>query len=128
MFASHRIMRTIPLFLTVVAVLNECIDAQTTRIEESSFVTIGGIEQWVTIRGDDRRKPLLLFLHDGPGDVQSLFISSYAPYERDFVLVQWDERGAGQTFARNGTADVTLERLVADGIDLAEGLRRRFSG
>jgi predicted alpha/beta-fold hydrolase len=66
------------------------------RLEEASFVTIGGIEQWVTIRGDDRRNPVLLLLHGGPGDVQSPFVSTYAPYERDFVLVQWDQRGAGE--------------------------------
>lgn len=121
-------MRKILLFLAVAVVLNECAEAQTRRVEEASFVTIGGIEQWVTIRGNDDRKPVLLLLHGGPGDVQSPFISIYAPYERDFVLVQWDERGAGQTFAKNGAAGVTLERLIADGIDLAQQLRRRFSG
>jgi pimeloyl-ACP methyl ester carboxylesterase len=113
--------------LVVAVVLGECVEAQTRRVEEASFVTIGGIEQWMTIRGDDDRKPVLLLLHGGPGDVQSPFISIYAPYERDFVLVQWDERGAGQTFAKNGAAGVTLERLTADGIDLAQQLRRRFS-
>ena len=96
------------------------------RIEEASYRQIGGIEQWVTIRGDDSGKPLLLLLHGGPGDVQSPFVSVYAPYERDFVLVQWDERGAGRTFAKNGAASVTLENLVADGIDLSEQLRKRF--
>jgi len=96
------------------------------RIEEASFITIGGIEQWVTIRGDDRRNPVLLLLHGGPGDVQSPFISTYAPYEKDFVLVQWDQRGAGQTFAKNGAAGVTREKLIADGIDLAEQLHGRF--
>src|SRR5688572_17181036 len=60
------------------------------RIQEASFLTIGGIEQWVTIRGDDRRNPLLLLLHGGPADVQSPLVSTYAPYEKDFVLVQWD--------------------------------------
>lgn len=100
-----------------------------TRIEEAAFMTIGGIEQWVTIRGEDRRKPVLLLLHGGPGDVQSPFVSTYAPYEKEFVLVQWDQRGAGRTFAKNGAAaGVTRERLVADGIDLAEQLRRRFPG
>jgi pimeloyl-ACP methyl ester carboxylesterase len=98
------------------------------RLEEASLVTIGGIEQWVTIRADDRRKPILLLLHGGPGDVQSPFISIYAPYESDFVLVQWDQRGAGRTFAKNGAAGVTLERLVADGIDLANQLHERFPG
>jgi len=96
------------------------------RIEEASFITIGGIEQWITIRGDDRRHPLLLLLHGGPGDVQSPFVSTYTPYEKDFVLVQWDQRGAGRTFAKNGAAGVTLEQLIADGIDLAQQLHKRF--
>jgi proline iminopeptidase len=96
------------------------------RIEEASFIAIGGIEQWVTIRGDDRRNPVLLLLHGGPGDVQSLFVSTYALYEQDFVLVQWDQRGAGRTFSRNGAAGVSLERLVSDGIGLTEQLRKRF--
>jgi pimeloyl-ACP methyl ester carboxylesterase len=120
-------MRKILPCLVVAVVLSECVEAQTRRVEEASFVTIGGIEQWMTIRGDDDRKPVLLLLHGGPGDVQSPFISIYAPYERDFVLVQWDERGAGQTYAKNGAAGVSLERLTADGIDLAQQLRRRFS-
>jgi pimeloyl-ACP methyl ester carboxylesterase len=89
-------------------------------------MTIGGIGQWVTIRADDRRHPLLLLLHGGPGDVQSPFVSTYAPYEKDFVLVQWDQRGMGRTFAKNGIAGVTLERLIADGIELAEQLHERF--
>jgi len=96
------------------------------RIEEASFITIGGIEQWVTTRGDDRGNPMLLLLHGGPGDVQSPFVSTYAPYERHFVLVQWDQRGAGRTFAKNGAAGVTRETLIADAIDLAEQLRKRF--
>jgi pimeloyl-ACP methyl ester carboxylesterase len=96
------------------------------RIEEASFMSIGGIEQWVTVRGDDRRHPVLLLLHGGPGDVQSPLVSTYAPYEKDFVLVQWDQRGAGRTFAKNGAAGVTRERLTADAIDLAEQLHKRF--
>jgi pimeloyl-ACP methyl ester carboxylesterase len=98
------------------------------RIEEAAFVEIGGIEQWVTIRGDDDSSPVLLLLHGGPGDVQSPFVSTYAPYEKDFVLVQWDQRGAGRTFARSGAADLTLERLIADGIELSEWLHERFPG
>jgi proline iminopeptidase len=96
------------------------------RIDDASFIAIGGIEQWVTIRGDDRRHPVLLLLHGGPGVVQSPLVSTYAPYEKDFVLVQWDQRGAGRTFGKNGAAGVTRERLIADGIDLAEQLHKRF--
>jgi pimeloyl-ACP methyl ester carboxylesterase len=121
-------MRGIAAFLIGVFLVAGSVHAQkpAQRIEEASFITIGGIEQWVTIRGDDRRNPLLLLLHGGPGDVQSPFVSTYAPYEKRFVLVQWDQRGAGQTFAKNGAAGVTRERLIADGIDLAERLHERF--
>jgi pimeloyl-ACP methyl ester carboxylesterase len=100
------------------------------RIEEASFVELGGIDQWVTIRGDDSRNPILIVVHGGPGDVQSPFASAYAPYERDFVLVQWDQRGAGRTFGKYGdqTPQLTLERVIQDGIELAEYLRSRFNG
>jgi len=99
-----------------------------TRIEEALFVPLGGIEQWITIRGDDTRAPILILVHGGPGDVQSPFVSTYSPYERDFLLVQWDQRGAGKTYGKYGpkTPDLTLERVAKDGIELAEYLRRRF--
>lgn len=110
-----------------VAVVCGCIQASASaeRVEEAGFINIGGIDQWVTIRGDDNH-PLLLLLHGGPGDVQSTFISSYEIYEEDYLLVQWDQRGAGRTFAASGAADITLENQIADGIELAGLLRKRF--
>ncbi len=95
------------------------------RIEEASFITIGGIEQWVTMRGDNGRNPVLLLVHGGPADVQSPLVSTYAPYEKDFVLVQWDQRGAGRTYAKNGAAGVSAARIITGGLDLAEHLRKR---
>jgi pimeloyl-ACP methyl ester carboxylesterase len=94
-------------------------------VEEASFIRIGGIDQWVTIRGDDSQ-PVLLLLHGGPGDVQSPFVSTYTPYEDNFLLVQWDQRGAGQTFAASGAVDITLENQISDGIELSELLQKRF--
>jgi proline iminopeptidase len=123
-------MRCVAVSFIAASLVAGSVHAQGTarRIEQASFVQVGGIEQWVTIRGDDRRNPVLLLLHGGPGDVQSPFVSTYAPYEKDFVLVQWDQRGAGRTFAKNGAAGLTREKLIADAIDLAEQLRVRFPG
>lgn len=100
-------------------------EAEHGRIEESRFVTIGNIEQFITIRGDDRSNPVLLFIHGGPGDVQSPFVAEYAAYESAFTFVQWDQRGAGRTYGKYGddTPDLTLDRLVADGIELSEYLK-----
>jgi len=123
----HSRMRYVGTLVALLLVAGS-LHAQTSpqRIEEASFLEVGEIEQWVTIRGDDRRHPVLLLLHGGPGDVQSPFVSTYSPYERDFVLVQWDHRGAGRTFAKNGAAGVSRDKLIADGLDLAEQLHKRF--
>jgi hypothetical protein len=40
------------------------------------FVRIGGIDQWITIKGDDCNNPVVLFLHGGPGDALSPFADS----------------------------------------------------
>ena len=32
-------------------------------IDESRYVEIGGLEQFITVRSEDRRNPVLLFLH-----------------------------------------------------------------
>src|SRR5262245_8224322 len=98
------------------------------RIEEARYVSIGGIEQWITIRGDRRDAPILLLLHGGPAEIQSPLISTYEPFERSYVLVQWDQRGAGKTYGKNRgpDSDVSLDRLAQDGIDLSEHLLKHL--
>jgi len=102
----------------------------TRGIDEERFIEIGGIEQWVTIRGQDRGNPVLLFLHGGPGDVTNPWtFALFAPWEKEFTVVQWDQRGAGRTLEKTGPAvapTMTLERMVQDGIELAQYLRRRL--
>jgi hypothetical protein len=74
-------------------------------IDEGRYVTIGGIEQWVTTRGEDRSNPVLLFLHGGPGDVTNPWsFAFFAPWEKYFTVVQWDQRGAGRTLRKTGRA------------------------
>lgn len=101
-----------------------------TGIDEASYVTIGGIEQWVTIRGEDRSNPVLLFLHGGPGDVTNPWsFAFFAPWEKYFTVVQWDQRGAGRTLRKTGRAvasTMTVDRMTKDGIELAEYLRKHL--
>jgi pimeloyl-ACP methyl ester carboxylesterase len=97
-------------------------NAITTPIQETRFVTLGGVEQWVTIRGANRANPVLLVVHGGPGDAQSSLRTTYAVYEKDFTIVQWDQRGAGKTYARNPDSPPEPERVELDGVELAQYL------
>jgi pimeloyl-ACP methyl ester carboxylesterase len=99
-------------------------------IDDGSYVTLGGIEQWVTVRGQDRDNPVLLFLHGGPGDVTNPWaFALFAPWQKHFTVVQWDQRGAGRTLRKSGpkvAPTITVDRIVQDGIELAEHLRKRL--
>lgn len=95
-------------------------------IDQSEYVTLGGLDQWISIKGDDLANPVLLVVHGGPADVQWPNADKYVPWQRAFTVVQWDQRGAGHTFGHSGgtsTPDVNLDRIVKDGLELAEYLK-----
>lgn len=95
-------------------------------IDEGMFVTINGVEQWITIRGSDVRNPVLLMLHGGPGAAMSNAAPFFAEWEKRYTIVQWDQPGGGATYAKNmaqGTGPITIERYKKDGIAVAEYVR-----
>jgi pimeloyl-ACP methyl ester carboxylesterase len=90
------------------------------------FVPIGGIEQWITIRGDQRDNPALLLIHGGPGSSCGIFAPIIRSWERYFTVIQWDQRGSGKTFGRTGPSDsgnINMDRLIRDGIEVADHIR-----
>jgi proline iminopeptidase len=101
-------------------------------VERLDKVRIGGIEQWVSIRGADKRNPVLLLIHGGPGYV-SMPMSWWFTrgWEEYFTVVQWDQRGAGKTYLLNDPATVgptmTLERMVADAEEMSLLLIDQFT-
>jgi pimeloyl-ACP methyl ester carboxylesterase len=98
-------------------------------IDETGFVKIGGIDQWMAVQGRDRSNPVILYLHGGPAEAQSPFLKEFLPWQQDFTVVNWDQRGGGKTFGRGGasTPDMTLDRFVDDVIEIALHLRSRLS-
>ncbi|GAB2687403.1 alpha/beta fold hydrolase [Kitasatospora kifunensis] len=99
------------------------------RIDESGFVRIGGIDQWVSIRGEDRRNPVILEIQGGPGASNLVFLPRTRPWERHFTIVRWDMRGAGHTFAATGAAgqgELSLEQLYRDALEVTQHVRDRL--
>jgi len=97
-------------------------------IDEGKYVEVGGVQQWITIRGEDRNNPVLLFLHGGPGDATNPWgYAGFRSWLKAFTVVQWDQRGAGRTLGKNGASSastITSARMTQDGIELAELLRK----
>lgn len=100
------------------------------KLDEKGFVPIGGILQWVTVKGDSCANPLILFIHGGPGNPLSPYSDAlYGAWMRDFTIVQWDQRGAGMTYGRSPPAPdsaLTIEQMREDGAELAAWLAQRF--
>ena len=98
-------------------------------IAEVRYLRLGGVDQWVMLRGESISNPPLMLLHGGPGMPESgLFRRFTSPLEKHFTLVYWDQRGAGKSFSRSiPRASMTVERFLADLDELVEYVRRRLS-
>jgi pimeloyl-ACP methyl ester carboxylesterase len=99
-------------------------------VDEKGFVPIGGIEQWVRIKGSSCTNPIIVVVHGGPGNPNTPFADNlYKAWEKDFTIVQWDQRGAGMTYGRNPLTDdvpLVVERLRDDGLEVARYVAKRF--
>ncbi|MDB5248913.1 MAG: alpha/beta hydrolase [Segetibacter sp.] len=123
---------TFPLFVCAQDNITTHASTSKAAIHEEKFILINGIEQWVTIKGESS-KPVILFLHGGPGSPISPYSDAlYKEWEKDFIIVQWDQRGTGKTFGSNAPGELTpeflksnpltIEQMTSDGINLSEYL------
>ena len=70
-------------------------------IDSVEKITLGGIDQWILIRGWNRSNPVVLFLHGGPGAPLFTYardVGVEARLEQHFVMVYWEQRGTGKSF------------------------------
>lgn len=89
--------------------------------------TIGGIEQYATIRGVDKSNPVLLYLHGGPGMPEVALAKEYSTFlEENFVVVHWEQRGAGKTYALYGDKGVNLKQIISDTKEISLLLAKEF--
>ena len=108
--------------------------ASTPRIEaENSIAELTELElnsrkQWISLRGWDKTKPVLLFLAGGPGGTHMAAVRhELAELEKHFVVVGWDQPGSGKSYYAEKTANITVDTYVQDGHALTEYLKERFS-
>lgn len=92
-------------------------------------VHLGGLDQYIIIRGADAAKPVMLFLHGGPGNPEFAFMKHFNPnIEKDFVMVYWEQRGAGKSYSKDIPVEsMNIQQFIADTRELSEYLAKRFS-
>ncbi|MCD4731951.1 MAG: alpha/beta hydrolase [Bacteroidales bacterium] len=92
-------------------------------------VKLGGQEQYLIIRGADSTKPVMLFLHGGPGSPEIAFMKkTNQDIENDFVMVYWEQRGAGKSYSKNMPFEsMNLAQFISDTQELSKILAKRFN-
>ena len=100
-------------------------------VQETFKLRIGGIDQWVYTRGQDRNNPVLLFVHGGPASPSAPTMWLYQrPLEEYFTVVNYDQRGAGRTYLENEIEKVRptlrIGQFVDDAVEMAQAISQRY--
>lgn len=97
-------------------------------IDSLEKIKLGGVDQWILIRGWNRNNPVLLLMHGGPGFPCMPFAHVAAELEKHFVVVHWDQRGAGKSYSPSiPNSSMNMKQFVADTLELTDLLRARFN-
>jgi pimeloyl-ACP methyl ester carboxylesterase len=91
-------------------------------------VILGGIEQWILVRGINEQNPIILFLHGGPGLPMMPFHQHFQnDIEKKYLVVHWDQRGAGKSYSENIPVNsMNLSQILSDAHELVLLLKHRF--
>ena len=97
-------------------------------IDSLEKIKLGGVDQWILIRGWKRSDPVLLLVHGGPGFPSMPFAHATAKLEKHFLVVRWDQRGAGKSYSPTvPDSSMNMKQFVADTLELTDLLRQRFN-
>ncbi len=100
---------------------------QDTGIAELIQVDVNGKKEWLSIRGNDKDNPILLFLAGGPGGSQLGAVRrNLAELEEEFVVVNWEQPGSGKSYSAMPNEAISLDTYVEDGLALTKYLRNNF--
>ena len=86
-------------------------------IDQTSFVSVGSIDQWISIQGLDRSNPVLLVVHGGPGESQWPVADKYVPWQRHSPSSSGTNAVQATRTGRYGarTPEFSLDRIASDG-------------
>ena len=90
-------------------------------------VTLNGLSQTIMVHENSSSNPVLLVLHGGPGYAMLPLMHATNPeLEDEFIVVNWDQRGAGLT-PDDDESKMTLATFIQDAHELTLWLKRKFN-
>lgn len=130
-----KIMKKLLTLLLISPLLAGCFWEKSTPIHqeflslgESKFVEIGGIKQWVEVKGDNGENPVMIWLNNGPGVSETPWMWFWNEnLTSDFTMVMWDQRGTGRSWNEEmDVEDINLDQLMEDTNELMDIVTRSF--
>ncbi|MBR1866502.1 MAG: alpha/beta hydrolase [Lachnospiraceae bacterium] len=94
---------------------------------EEEYVTLNGIEHYLLHYKAVEEAPVLLFIHGGPGQSESMMayvVEEYA--SRNYNIVYYDQRGAGKTYLRNKKVRPDTEALKKDLLEIVCYVKKTY--
>ena len=121
-----RVLLAIIFLFLLVRSIGQAINRRTPEsgINESMYVEINGTQQWISIYGEDRSNPVLLYLHGGPGSATSAYDYAFTRQWADvYTVVTWDQRNCGKSYQKDqNSTELTYDIMMADGTAMTEFL------
>ena len=96
-------------------------------IREKGYIKLGGIEQYINIRGADTSNPVIIFLHGGPGGPTSYILPTQQCVETDYTFIYWDQRGSGRSYIKSPYTEISFDILLNDLDELVDYAAARFN-
>lgn len=97
-------------------------------IQESTYIDIDGMKQYIQIRGESTENPVMIFIHGGPASPMG-YVSAYyqRELESELTIINYDQRGCGRTYYANDcNANADIDLLVNDLNIIVEYVKKRF--
>lgn len=95
-------------------------------ISELRKIELNGRTQWISIRGQNKEAPVLLFLAGGPGGTQLAAVRhSLSMLEKHFIVIGWDQPGSGKSYESGNS--LSPEDYIKDGEALTHYLIKEFN-
>ena len=122
-------MKKVAFFLTATCLTLAFNFAQgAAMIDELEPLSINGTDQWLLYRGEEQTKPVVLFVHGGPGSPLMYFSRGFDDaFTKDFVVVHWDQRGSGKSYdPKVPTNSYHFQQFVDDGLAVVTHIKNKF--